>query len=82
MSSPLPIAVSIAGGGTTLRNLLDKIEAGQLPVEIRLVISSSPNARGLDFAQAANIPSLVVEKLKAAAAEAFSEAIFGACRRS
>jgi phosphoribosylglycinamide formyltransferase-1 len=80
MSAPLPIAVLISGGGTTLRNLLDKIDAGQLPVEIRLVISSSPSARGLEFANAAKIPSLVVEKTKAAAAEAFSEAIFGACR--
>ena len=51
MSIPLfRIAVLISGGGTTLRNLLEKIHAGQLPVEVALVVSSSPTARGLQFA--------------------------------
>jgi len=80
-TQPLPIAVLISGGGTTLRNLLEKIKAGELPIEIRLVISSSPDARGLQYAAEAGIPSLVVEKKKASAA-AFSEAVFDACRRA
>src|SRR5206468_3541266 len=42
MSAPLPIAVLISGGGTTLRNLIERIRDGSLPVEIRLVISSNP----------------------------------------
>ena len=37
----------ISGGGTTLKNLLEKIAAGQLAAEIVLVISSNPKARGL-----------------------------------
>ena len=76
MSTPLPIAVLISGGGTTLRNLIEKIAAGTLPVEIRLVISSSPAARGLEFAAAGGIPTLVVEKKKSATDAEFSEAIF------
>jgi phosphoribosylglycinamide formyltransferase 1 len=80
MSPQLPIAVLISGGGTTLRNLIDKIQAGLLPVEIRLVISSSSSAPGLEFARSAGIPTLVVEKTKALSAEQFSEAIFGPCR--
>ena len=64
MSSLLPIAVLISGGGTTLRNLIEKIHKESLPVDIRLVISSSPRAKGLDFANAAGITSLVVEKKK------------------
>ena len=36
------IAVLISGGGTTLKNLIEKIEAGRLRVQIALVISSSP----------------------------------------
>ncbi len=79
---PLPIAVLISGGGTTLRNLIEKIAAGELPVEIRLVISSSPAARGLAYAAEANIRTLVVEKKKSASAAAFSEAIFGPCREA
>ena len=80
MSAMLPIAVLISGGGTTLRNLIEKIQAGTLPVEIRLVISSNPDAAGLRFAEAARIPTLVVEKTKALSAEEFSEGIFGPCR--
>jgi phosphoribosylglycinamide formyltransferase 1 len=77
---PLPIAVLISGGGTTLRNLLEKIAAGTLPVEIRLVISSSPQAQGLSFATEAGIQSLVIEKQNAASPEQFSERVFSACR--
>ncbi len=80
MASPLPIAVLISGGGTTLRNLIEKIREGTLPAEIRLVISSSPTAHGLEYATQAGIPTLVVEKKKSASEQAFSEAIFGPCR--
>ncbi len=80
MSSPLPIAVLISGGGTTLRNLIEKIRAGALPVEICLVISSNPQARGLQYAADAGIPSLVVEKKKSVSEADFSAAIFGPCR--
>lgn len=80
--APLPIAVLISGGGTTLRNLLDKIQAGTLPIEIRLVISSNATAKGLEFAKAAGIPSLVIEKKKTLSDAAFSEAVFGPCREA
>jgi phosphoribosylglycinamide formyltransferase-1 len=80
MPPPLPIAVLISGGGTTLRNLIEKIAASELPVEIRLVISSNPTAGGLQFAAAADIPTLVVSKNKSTSLEAFSEAIFAPCR--
>lgn len=78
----LPIAVLISGGGTTLRNLIEKIQAGTLPVEIRLVISSNPAAKGLEFARAAGIRSLVVEKRKSLTAEQYCNAIFGPCREA
>jgi phosphoribosylglycinamide formyltransferase-1 len=80
IQSPLPIAVLISGGGTTLRNLIEKMEAETLPVEIKLVISSNPKARGLEFARAAGVPALVVEREGCATAESFSEAIFQPCR--
>src|SRR3954468_12250920 len=80
MSSLLPIAVLISGGGTTLQNLIDKIRAGSLPVNIRLVISSNPNARGMHFAKEANIPTLVVENAKELSEADFSEAVFDPCR--
>ena len=76
----LAIAVLISGGGTTLRNLIERIRAGTLPAEIRVVISSSPRAAGLQFAVAAGIPSLVVEKTKTLSAADFSDAVFAPCR--
>ena len=76
------ISVLISGGGTTLRNFLEKIAAGQLPVEIGLVISSSPAARGLQFARDAGIPSAVIEPKNFVGQDDFSRAIFDACRRA
>ena len=76
------IAVLISGGGTTLRNLIEKIAPGQLPVEIALVVSSSPTARGLQFAADAGIPSAVVERKAFADQDDFSRAIFDRCRQA
>ena len=81
-AASLPIAVLISGGGTTLLNLIEKIDAGTLPVEIRLVISSSPTARGLEFARQVSIPMIVVEKTKSATDDDFSRAIFEPCRQA
>jgi phosphoribosylglycinamide formyltransferase 1 len=80
------IAVLISGGGTTLRNLIEKIAAGTLPVEIAVVVSSSPTAGGLEFATEAKIPTAVVER-KAfargpAGQEEFSRAVFDHCHRA
>lgn len=80
MESRLPIAVLISGGGTTLKNLLVKINAGELPVEIKVVVSSSAKAKGLSYAHEAEIATLVVREGDFETAEAFSDAIFGALR--
>lgn len=80
-TSPLRVAVLISGGGTTLRNLIEKIAAGRLDVQIKLVVSSSPTARGLEFAAAADIPSLVVQRKKFDSIESFSRVIFDRCRQ-
>ena len=79
---PLPVAVLISGGGTTLCNLLDRIQAGTLPIEVRLVISSSTQAKGLDFARSAAIPYLVVNYRQHATPDAFSRAVFDPCREA
>ena len=80
MSHLLPIAVLISGGGTTLRNLIEKQRAGELPVEFKLVISSNPQARGLAFAAEANVPALVVEKKKGITDSDYSRAVFDPIR--
>ncbi len=79
-SARIPLAVLISGGGTTLRNLLQKIAEGTLAAEIRLVISSNPAAKGLKYATDAGIKTIVAEKRAAASAEEYSSAIFAPCR--
>jgi phosphoribosylglycinamide formyltransferase-1 len=78
--SPLRLAVLISGGGTTLRNLLEKIDDGVLDAEIGVVVSSNAHAAGLRFAEAARIPTVVAERPQFESREAFSDAIFSACR--
>ncbi len=79
---PLRIAVLISGGGTTLRNLIQKIEARSLQAEILLVVASTPKAGGLQFAEAAGIPSAVVRRKDFPSQHAFSDAIFDRCRQA
>jgi phosphoribosylglycinamide formyltransferase-1 len=44
---PLRLAVLLSGGGTTLQNLIDHIDAGKLSAAIVVVISDRPDAYGL-----------------------------------
>lgn len=80
--SPLRIVVLISGGGTTLRNLMEKIATGQLDARIERVISSNAAAGGLEFARQAGIPADVIERQAFESNEAFSAAIFAACRKA
>jgi phosphoribosylglycinamide formyltransferase-1 len=58
----LPIAVLISGGGTTLKNLIDRRLRCELAVDFKGVVSSNPAAKGLGYAKENNIPSAVVRK--------------------
>lgn len=78
----LRLAVFISGGGTTLRNLIERIEQGSLAAEIGLVISSRPDAGGLRYAADAGIPTRVVRKTRELTPEAYSEAMFGPVRET
>lgn len=78
--SPLRIAVLISGTGRSLKNMLDRIEAGRLNVEIRLVIASTPAARGLQFAEKATIPISVLERKDFPSEAEYSREIFNHCR--
>ncbi|MCU0712807.1 MAG: phosphoribosylglycinamide formyltransferase [Pirellula sp.] len=78
----LPIAVLISGGGSTLKNLIDRRDANRLDIDIRFVVSSRSDAGGLQHAAAANIPTIVVPKKKSIAADLHSEAIFQPIRQS
>ncbi len=77
---PLPVAVLISGGGTTLRNLIARIHENALPIDIRLVLSSNAEAGGLRYAENAGIPHKIVERKSCPTPHDFSNAVFGPCR--
>lgn len=70
MTQPLKIGVLLSGSGTNLQALIDDIAAGALNAEIVQVVSSRPDAYGIERAQAAGIPVLVMNKTLYADAEA------------
>lgn len=79
---PLPVAVLISGGGTTLKNLLDKIAERKLDIEVRLVISNTAKAKGIRYADEAGIPVEVVDWQTIGDEQQFSQTVFDACRAS
>ena len=58
----LAILISNAGSGTNLQAIIDAIEAKILKAKINIVISSSPDAYGLERAKKHNIPIVVINK--------------------
>jgi phosphoribosylglycinamide formyltransferase-1 len=59
-SIPLPIAVLISGSGTNLQAILDAISRGEVDAEVRLVVSSNPDAGGLERARQAGVATRVL----------------------
>jgi phosphoribosylglycinamide formyltransferase-1 len=56
------IAVLLSGNGTTLENLFEHIDAGKVPGEVAVVISSKPKAFGLERARRRGIPAVAVPR--------------------
>jgi phosphoribosylglycinamide formyltransferase 1 len=80
----LKIAVLISGSGRTLKNFIDLAAEGDLPIDIRLVVSSSAKASGIQHAEAAGIPAVVVKRSDfphgSTGDQSYGDAIFDACR--
>lgn len=58
----LAILISDAGIGTNLQAIIDVVRNKRLRAEIKLIISSSKNAYGLQRGKENNIPTMVVDK--------------------
>lgn len=71
----LKIGVLISGSGSNLQAIIDEIAAGRLDAEIRVVISSRPDAYGLVRAKEAGIQTIALSKDVYADYEAANEAI-------
>lgn len=49
-------AVLISGGGTNLQSFIDKVAAGDLDLDLAVVLANKPGAAGLERARKAGIP--------------------------
>jgi phosphoribosylglycinamide formyltransferase-1 len=72
---PLPIVVLISGRGSNLDAILDAVDAGELPVEVRAVISNRPDARGLQRPALQGIRTIVIDHACHRDREAFDQAL-------
>ena len=59
------IAVFISGNGSNLLNIIENIDSGFIKMDIFMVISNNPKAKGLDIAKRHNIPVLSIDTSKA-----------------
>jgi formyltetrahydrofolate-dependent phosphoribosylglycinamide formyltransferase len=59
---PLRLAVLLSGNGTTLQNLIDHIETGQLSATIVVVLSSRPDAYGFARAKCHGLEAVCIAR--------------------
>ncbi len=69
------IAFLLSGSGSTLRNLLEQIDAGAVQGEVVVVISDRPGVGGLDIAAERGIPAVVVARKEHKGFDAYTEAL-------
>lgn len=68
-------AVLLSGSGRTLENFLQKIDSGQLALNISAVVSSKPTVRGIEVARESGIPCEVFRRRDYDSIEAHNAAI-------
>jgi phosphoribosylglycinamide formyltransferase-1 len=78
---PLRVAVLLSGEGTSLENLFEQIAAGALDAQIVAVISSKPNAGGLERARRRGVPAIAVPRNQYPDPADFNDAIHAALDR-
>lgn len=75
------LGVLISGRGSNLQAIIDAIAAGRLAAEIAVVVSSRPDARGLDRARRAGLETAVVAPADYPTREACDRQIAARLRR-
>jgi phosphoribosylglycinamide formyltransferase 1 len=76
---PIKLGVLVSGGGTTLQNIIDQIEAARLSATVQVVVASRPDIKGIDRARAAGISAYVLERAKYPDVQEFSDRVFRHC---
>ena len=81
MTEKLKVGVLISGSGTNLQAIIDAQNEG-LPIEVAHVVSSRPDAYGIERAKAAGIPVLVLNQQLYADPRAADETIVATLKAS
>lgn len=68
---PMNIAILASGSGTNAQRIIDMAKAGQLDVNVRLIISNRPAARVIERAKQAAIPFKIIDQQQFAEREVF-----------
>jgi formyltetrahydrofolate-dependent phosphoribosylglycinamide formyltransferase len=75
------IAVLLSGQGTSLDNLLERIDGSEVPGEVRVVVASKESAFGLERARRRGIPAFAVPRRKHPEVREFNDAIHAVLER-
>ena len=71
----LRVAVLLSGEGTSLENLLERIQAGEVPAQVAVVIASKQKAGGLERARRHGIEAVAVPRKNHPDVAAFNDAL-------
>ena len=80
MSKPFPLAILASGSGTNLQAIIDAVEDGRVPAEIRVVICNRANAKALERAERHQLAAELVDHKAFPSREAFDEHVVGILR--
>ena len=69
----MPVAVLISGRGSNMMSIVEAADSDTYPARIVAVISNRPDAAGIAWAEARNIPTAVVDHTAFSSREAFED---------
>lgn len=75
MTKPLPLGILASGSGTNLQAIIDAIEDGRVPAEIRVVVCNRPGAIALERAAKHGVATEVIDHKAFNSRESFDERV-------
>lgn len=78
--SPVKIAILFSGRGSNMQSLAAHIARPDVPAELTLAITNRPNASGIAFCRAENIPCQIIDHKTFETRESFDAALDAALR--
>jgi phosphoribosylglycinamide formyltransferase 1 len=81
MHEPI-LGVLCSGRGTNLQSIIAAVESGQIPARIGIVITDKPEAKALERAAAAGIPTCCIDRRACAAKQEFEEKLVAELKKA